>query len=37
MAIGGSHGAIDLGFVTGEEFDSWIDPRKMIFPDRQKF
>jgi fumarate hydratase class II len=22
--------AIDLGFVTNEQFDEWVDPKKMI-------
>ena len=22
--------AVNLGFLTGEDFDSWVDPMKMI-------
>jgi fumarate hydratase class II len=28
--------ALELGFVTEEEFDKWVDPRRMIYPDRHK-
>jgi fumarate hydratase class II len=22
--------ALDLGYVTAEQFDAWVDPRKML-------
>jgi fumarate hydratase class II len=28
--------ALGLGFVTEEEFNKWVDPRRMIYPDRHK-
>jgi len=26
---------IELGLVTGEEFDKWVDPARMIFPEKK--